>query len=214
LKLGDHLLMISLRDVRDRIESLPEVDGTRVTVERDFPGAITITAPQRTPVAWLECPSKAIAANVAGYGCLLDAQGSVLPSTNHNASGADGLPVIRIEKLPGLKPGKKIESPAALASLSLLALLKKTPHPGKTALTSIDATREHSLAARFSDGVTATFPADGKLDYELGRLRRILTEAQKRNWDVAKVDLLVEQNVPVILRNAADPPRRSLSAAR
>ena len=45
------------------------------------------------------------------------------------------------------------------------------------------------------------FPSQG-VDRQFGRLARVLQESAKQKWQVASVDLLVEKNVPVTLRNA------------
>ncbi len=63
------------------------------------------------------------------------------------------------------------------------------------------------------------FPADGDPAAELVRLQRVLDAAAQRNWRVAKVNLLVEHNVPVTLQNtpatvSAPAARRSLASAR
>jgi hypothetical protein len=216
LKLGDNLLMVSLRAVHDRLDMLPEV--RTVTVTRQFPGTILIEVQQRTPVAWLECPDKAIAARVPGYGCLLDDQGIVLPSASQDAADLK-LPIISVDKLPRIVPGKLVESSAALAALKLLHLYEQSPINELHHLTKLDATRAHALVARFDSGLTATFPADGDPVAELQRLQRTLDAASQRNWRVATVNLLVEHNVPVTLQGSTatiTPPnsRRSLATVR
>ncbi len=216
LKDGDNLLMVSLRAVHDRLDVLPEV--RTVTVTRQFPGTILIDVQQRTPVAWLECPDKAIAAKVPGYGCLLDDQGVVLPNTSRQAADQK-LPVISVEKLPRIVPGKQVESPAALAALMLLQLYEQSPLHEQHRLTKVDATRVHALVARFDSGLSATFPANGDPVAELNRLQRTLEAASQRNWRVATVNLLVERNVPVTLQGStatlsAPSTRRTLTASR
>lgn len=217
LKEGDNLLMVSLRAVHDRLDSLPEVRKVKVT--RQFPGTVLIEVQQRTPVAWLECPDKAIAAKIPGYGCLLDDQGVVLPSTSRQAADQK-LPVISVEKLPRIVPGKQVESPAALAALKLLQLFEQSPLNEHHQLTRLDATRAHALVARFNSGLSATFPTNGNPENELNRLQRTLEAADRRNWRVATVNLLVERNVPVTLHGSATTAvtspaaRRPLTASR
>ncbi|MCE9519289.1 MAG: FtsQ-type POTRA domain-containing protein [Verrucomicrobia bacterium] len=216
LKLGDNLLMVSLRAVHDRLDTLPEV--RTVTVTRQFPGTILVEVQQRTPVAWLECPDKAIAARVPGYGCLLDDQGIVLPNANQEAADQK-LPVISVDKLPRIVPGKHVESPAALAALKLQQLYENSPLNELHHLTKIDATRAHALVVRFDSGLTATFPADGNPVTELHRLQRTLDAASQRNMRVATVNLLVEHNVPVTLQSSTatitpSNSRRTIAAVR
>ncbi|MEI6534119.1 MAG: FtsQ-type POTRA domain-containing protein [Verrucomicrobiaceae bacterium] len=201
LKEGDNLLMISLRDVRDKVESLPEVCG--VKVQRNFPGQIVIDVKQRTPVAWLECPDKAIAAKVSDFGCLLDETGCVLPSSGRIRNGENKLPVIRVGKLTAIIPGKQVESASALASLELLRAHQRSPLASRAELKRVDATRSHSLVADFDGGVSVVFPANGDNEKEFSRLARAMDEATRHNWKLATVNLLVEHNVPVTLRGNA-----------
>lgn len=198
LKEGDNLLMVSLRDVRDRVESLPEV--RKVKVERNFPGQIVLNVEQRTPVAWLECPEKAIAAKVSDFGCLLDETGCVLPSSGRIRSGENKLPVIRIGKVTAIIPGKRVESAAALASLELLRSYQKNRMARRMELKRVDASRSHTLVAEFGNGVRVDFPANGDNQKEFDRLGRAMDEAERNNWKLATVNLLVEHNVPVTLR--------------
>jgi cell division septal protein FtsQ len=200
LKPGQNLLMVSLRAVRDQLEALPEV--RRASVTRQFPGTVVIEVTQRTPVAWLECPEKAITAKVSGYGCLLDDEGIVLPSARRGAADQN-LPVISIEKLPRIAPGKRVESPAALAALQLLRLHGQSSMQEEIHLLKIDATRSHALVVRYDSGLTATFPADGDTAAELLRLQRAIETAAQRKWRIATVNLLVEHNVPVTLQGSA-----------
>ncbi len=209
LKHGDNLLMISLRDVRDRVESLPEV--RKAKIERNFPGQIVLNVEQRTPVAWLECPEKAIAAKVSDFGCLLDETGCVLFSSGRIRSGENKLPIIRVGKISAIIPGKRVESAAALASLELLCAYQKSPLINRSELKRVDATRSHALVADFGNGVSVVFPANGDNQKEFNRLTRAMDEAARHNWKLATVNLLVEHNVPVTLRgNAATASSETL----
>jgi hypothetical protein len=112
-----------------------------------------------------------------------------------------------------------VESPAALAALKLLQLHAQSPLNEKHHLTRVDATRSHALVVRFESGLYATFPADGNPAAELTRLQCVVDAAAQRNWRVAKVNLLVEHNVPVTLQTSSatvttQSGRRPLTAAR
>lgn len=217
LKTGENLLMISLRSVRDKLEALPEVRSAVVT--REFSGVITLEVQQRTPVAWLECPEKSIAAKVAGYGCLLDDEGVILPSVKHAAS-EQKLPIITIENLPRIAPGKRVESPAALAALKLIQTYSQTHLSERHHLDKVDATRPHALVARFSPGIRVTFPSDDNISAQLTRFQLTLEAAARRNLQVESVNLLVEHNVPVTVRGTptavptSAPGKRPLTASR
>ena len=214
LRIGDNLLMISLRDVRDRVEAMPGVRA--VGVKREFPGLIVIDVEQRTPVAWLECPEKNLIANDLRYGCLLDGQGYVLPGSHHTAAVAARLPVIRVKNFERAAPNALVESTSALRALKLLKTFEAGAKEKRNSIVKIDANREHAFVTTFASGLITTFPAFGSFPEEFRRLQVILEESAHRGLRVATVNLLVEHDVPVTIKT--DPDRnsrpRSVAVAR
>ncbi len=214
---GDHMLMISLRSVRDRLESLPEVQSAKIT--RNFPGTILLEVTQRQPVAWLECPDKSVVAKVSDFGCLLDENGIVVPCDHTSTAAERKLPVVRVDKLTRIALGKNIESPSALAALKLLRAHHEDATLQTMTLTKVDASRAHALTADYSTGLNVTFPATNDIDKEIHRLDLTLAEATKHHWRLGTVNLLVEHNVPITLSKNAetvsiDTVRHTLAEAR
>lgn len=204
---GMNMLGISLVQVRERLESMPQVRKAKVT--RGYPGMIFLDVEQRHPVAWLESPEHKLEAKVSGYGCLLDADGVVLPS-GELTEARRNLPVIRVGRVHRLVPGQSIESPSALAALKLLRLHDNTAASRTLGVKLVDATRHHVLGITYDSRIQVTLPVDN-MEKELGRLDRIFDEAERQKWQLATVNLLVTQNVPVTLRGVAMVPE-SLAA--
>lgn len=202
LKEGDHMLMISLRAVKDRLEALPEVQSAKIT--RNFPGTIVLDVAQRMPVAWLECPDKSVVAKASNFGCLLDESGIVVPCDHTPTAAERKLPVVRVDKLTRIALGKKVESPSALTALTLLRLHREDAALKKLALTKVDASRAHALTADYAGGLIVTFPATNNIEQQTLRLDATLTEANRHHWKLATVNLLPEHNVPVTLASRTD----------
>jgi cell division septal protein FtsQ len=202
LREGANMLGISLVQVRERLEQLPEVRHAKVS--RGYPGVIFLEVEQRQPTAWLECPRLRLAAGDRQSGCLLDADGFVLPS-GQSAVGLKNLPVIHVEQLSRLAPGQCLESPEVHAALKLLQSHAASELAHSAAIRRIDASRGYALTVTFDSQLTAILPADD-VARQLQRLARVIHEAEDQQWQIATVDLLVEKNVPVTLRGSNPAP--------
>lgn len=194
---GMNMLMISLAAVRDRLEALPEVRKARVS--RDYPGMLNLEVEQRKPVAWLVTTGSPNAKSFRG--CMLDADGVVLPDFKKGAGGAK-LPRITLDVLPRMVPGRPVESVQVLAALHLLAAHQGTVLGQSLEIVSIDATRKYGLQASTGQGGLSIMFGVGEFDKQLRRLDRVVADAARRNRTLATVNLLVEQNVPVTFRDA------------
>lgn len=218
LKEGMNMLDIPLVEVRDKLTALPQV--RQATVSRGYPGMLFLTVEQRHPVAWLECPEERLEARVPGYGCLLDEHGVVLPCGEVTAE-QQRLPCIRVKKLNRLVPGKPIESaPGVLAALKLLAAHESSALGHVTGIKRVDASKGYALTVTYDAKFSAVFPAEG-FSRHLQRLERVVQEAARHRWQLATVDLLVQNNVPITLRggvtassDAATPAVRRPASAR
>ncbi len=196
LQTGVNMLDIGLVQVRERLEALPQVRHAKVT--RGYPGLVFLEVEQRRPVAWLECPDQRLEAKVAGYGCLLDDSGVVLPSDDVTEARRK-LPVIRVAKMKRLIPGHVIEAPEVIHALQLLRAHEGSALAHSVKIRRIDASRGYALAAQYDALFTVIFPAD-EFEPQMRRLERVVHEASQRKWELATVDLLVADNVPLTLR--------------
>jgi hypothetical protein len=155
-------------------------------------------------VAWLESPENKLEAKIAGYGCLLDEEGVVLPSGEVSEARRQ-LPVIRVGRVHQLVPGQQVMSASAMAALDLLKLHKDTAAARTMSIATVDASRAHVLDVTYDSEVRVTLPVDD-LAGQLSRFDVVLAESERQMWRLATVDLMVEQNVPVTLRGTAVAP--------
>jgi cell division septal protein FtsQ len=196
---GQNLLSINLREIRERIEQLPEVRSGAIA--RDYGGKLTIAVEQRRPVAWLESDKLKLHPMTSGGGMLLDKDGVAVPC-DVLVKEYVGLPIIRSEGLSAVTPGARIESPQIAAAMKLIAEMKSRSTGARQQIKRIDILSAYALQTRFVDGVEVTFGLDG-LDDQLARYRRISSEAHERGWQIATLNLLVEDNIPVTFKNVA-----------
>lgn len=196
---GQNLLSINLREVRERIEEMPEVRSG--SVRRDYKGKVTIAVEQRRPVAWLACEKAKLRAHEGDSSLLVDKDGVVVPF-NEGIENSAALPVIAFSSAERPVPGQKIESPQFVTALKLVAEMKRRSTGPKLQIARIDIVNAYALPTTFTDGVEAVFGIDG-LDQQLLRYFRIRAEAKERGWQIATLNLLAEDNIPVTFKNVA-----------
>ncbi|MDZ4288028.1 MAG: FtsQ-type POTRA domain-containing protein [Prosthecobacter sp.] len=197
---GTNLLSINLREVRARLERLPQIQS--IKMERDYTGLLTLEVKQRQPVAWLECTKLGLIAGKRGAACLLDAMGVPFPCETALET-YELLPLIRYEALSQNSPGMPIRDLELTAALKLLDELQKRFEQGTEEIRLIDIQTPYSMVAVFADQSQVTFGVDD-LEYQLARLDRVRHEAHQRQWEIETLNLLVRDNVPVTFRRAPD----------
>ncbi len=207
---GQNLLTINLREVRERIERLPEVRAA--TIAKDFEGRLNIEVSQRHPVAWIECRKQGIIPLKSGAAWLTDAEGVAIPCEADPAE-YEKLPVIRAEALPVVQAGARIEHTQFNAALKLLAQRASRHDEDEEEIRSIDLPNPYALVARMGDGALITFGMDD-LGAQLARFDRVKHEARQRNWDIATLNLIARNNIPVTFRNHSSLPVASPATPR
>ena len=195
---GQNLLTINLREVRERIERMPEVRGADVT--RDYEGRLTIDVEQRRPVAWIECPKLRVFHMKSGSGMLLDEEGVALPCDVILKEYLK-MPVIRVEELPQIVPGAQVASAEVLAALRLVREFESRFDDHHDEIAAVEIPARYALEAVFRDGSRATFGAD-EMDAQLARYEQIRRAAREKQWDIASMNLLARTNIPVTFRKS------------
>lgn len=206
LKEGVNLLGVSLVQVREKLESLPQIK--EVKVSRGYPGLLFLDVKQRRPVAWLE-PHEADQGNLDKK-FLLDEDGCVLPGTKLT-DVQRRLPVIALGQPCQLVLGQRMESSQVLNSLKLLKLNEASAVDKIRSIKRMELTKDYALTAHYASQMKVVFSLDN-MEKQLARLERIMKEAALQKWQVATVDLMVQQNVPITLKEvlpANDEPQIS-----
>lgn len=195
-----NLLTMNLREVRAKIERLPQVKSA--VIHRDYHGKLTLDVVQRIPVAWIECPKLKLLAARSGQGCLIDAEGAPVPCDVITKEYL-AMSTIRFPGLSEAFPGKPVPDMQVHAALRLMEQLQSRDDDDRTVLEVIEIPNAWSLVAHFGGDAKITFGVDD-LDPQLVRYDRFMHEAHERKWRVATLNLLARINTPVTFHAPPD----------
>lgn len=207
LTTATNVLTMNLREVRAKIERLPQVKSA--VIQRDYHGKLTLDVVQRLPVAWIECAKHKLMEPLSGKGCLIDAEGAPVPCDVITKEYL-AMPRIQSPNLSEAIPGKPAPDFQLHAALRLMEKLQKRDEDGRAKLERIEIPNAWSLVAHFSGDVRITFGVDD-LDPQLARFDRFMHEAHQRKWQVATLNLLSRINTPATFH--ATPDVRGLAPA-
>jgi hypothetical protein len=195
-----NLLTMNLREVRAKIERLPQVKSA--VIHRDYHGKLTLDVVQRIPVAWIECPKLKLLEPLSGKGCLIDAEGAPVPCDVITKEYL-AMPKLRFPGLSEASPGKPVPDLQVHAALRLMEKLQSRDDDDRTVLEMIEIPNAWSLVAHFGGDAKITFGVDD-LDPQLVRFDRFMREARERKWRVATLNLLARINTPVTFHAPPD----------
>jgi cell division septal protein FtsQ len=195
VKIGQNLLRLSLSEVQESLERLPNVASVRV--ERHLPDTLFIFVEERRPVALL-CPTASVGMQLAQPMYYIDSRGFVLkPRPGEKLMS---LPTIR-----GISSDEVVEGEqTASADLrAVLVFLREAP------LAPIrDGLDCSSLLLEGPGRFQVATPRGGKIRFrssylreQFERLNVIFEYAESKGRIVNTVDLTPERNVPVTFIN-------------
>ena len=192
---GDNMLMVSLRSVKERLETLPEV--RHATVTRQYPGVLALQIEMRRPIAVLQSGEQSSLAAKGGYRCLLDEDGQILEEDRYR-DWSGKLPLIAVDQSLRLVPGSAPDSVLVELAMKLLKLHQGSPLAEAMSIVRIDAAGKVALQVTYSrGGLTVKFPTYD-LEKQMHRLAALVRSADELHRTLGSVNLLVEQNVPVV----------------
>jgi cell division septal protein FtsQ len=200
LTTGTNLLTVNMHDLQRKLMQLPQVKS--VKIQRDYEGRLTLEVDQRQPVAWLECAKLGLLSGRPDVGCFIDMEGVTFPCEVVTPTYL-ALPVIKYEALNQMIHGVAVTDLPIKSALGLLKELFGRYEQDLQELRSIDIHKAYALTAHFADQSQIIFGVYD-LAEQLTRLDRIRLEARQRNWQIATLNLMVKQNVPVTFRDAPD----------
>jgi len=200
LTTATNVLTMNLRDVRARIERLPQVKSA--VIRRDYHGRLTLDVVQRLPVAWIECAKHKLMEPLSGKGCLLDAEGAPVPCEVVTKECL-AMPRIQFPGLSTAEPGRPVPDFQLHSALRLMEKLQGRDEDGHVKLERVEIPNAWSLVAHFSGDAKITFCVDD-LDPQLVRFDRFMREARQRKWRVATLNLLPRVNTPATFHEPPD----------
>lgn len=207
LTTATNLLTMNLREVRAKIEQLPQVKSA--VIHRDYHGRLTLDVEQRLPVAWIECAKWNLREPLSGKGCFIDAEGAPIPCQVVTKQYL-AMPRILFPALSKAVPGEPAPDLQIHAALRLMESLQKRDEAGGARLERIEIPNAWSLVAHFSGEASVTFGVDDQAQ-QLARYDRFMHEARSRHWRVATLNLLSRINTPVTFHEPPDVKGLSLA---
>jgi hypothetical protein len=200
LTTATNVLTMNLRDVRAKIERLPQVKSA--VIKRDYHGKLTLDVVQRIPVAWIECAKHRLMEPLSGKGCLIDAEGAPVPCEVITKEYL-AMPRIQFPGLSTAEPGRPVPDFQIHSALRLMEKLQSRDEDGRAKLERLEIPNAWSLVAHFSGDAKITFGVDD-LDPQLARFDRFMHEAKARKWRVATLNLLSRVNTPATFHEPPD----------
>ncbi len=187
----------------------PAVSTARV--ERNLPGTLDFQITTRKPVAWIACPEQDVPIARVQGSLLVDYNGHTYPCPARQVEKGRALPILILapDSQHPISSGITLDHPQYRHCLHLLksinaGFLDKIP-----SIHSISQENEWSLSLTTNDGTVATFGL-GDHARQLDYFGRALLHAQKKGYQIATINLIPKQNVPITVRGEVDPPRAIL----
>jgi cell division protein FtsQ len=195
---GANIFQINLLQLQERLQSLPQVEGSRV--QRVLPNKLVISIQERRPVAWV-VGSDSVPPN-SENAFLVDRRGILLKPKGAAPEYA-GLPVILGVETSSLIAGQALDREEVKAALELLrdaAEILQT----RLQIQSIDVSKEYCLVVTDKQRSVVTFGTDD-LVVQLRRLERLMNYCEKNSKELQTANLLVQRNIPVTFVQPTEP---------
>lgn len=191
-----NLLTMNLREVRAKIQWLPQVKSA--VIHRDYHGKLTLDVVQRLPVVWIQCAKHKLLGPLSGKGCLIDAEGALVPCDVITKEYL-AMPRIQFPELGEAVPGRPSKDLQIHAALRLMEKLQGRA----AALEVIEIPNPWSLVAHFNGDTKITFGVDD-LDPQLALLTASCMRHVSAKWRVATLNLISRNNTPATFHETPD----------
>jgi hypothetical protein len=178
-------------------------------VERHLPHTLVVRIDTREPVAWLATMESADANTPprAPGALVVDAAGTPYPCPDLQYATARHLPRIILRQPPAAaSPGTPLRHPELQ---QCMRLIEKAAIHAPDILSHIDTVTQPnpwSIVATTHDGTEATFSLR-EHPRQLLRLRAAIEHCRSRNTQLATINLIPRDNVPITLQADPPPPR-------
>jgi len=179
--------------VRQRIQAIPRV--RKVTVNRYFPGAVTIIVEERVGKLWLSCPSRGIHPEGSGQRVVVDEKGVAFAIGDSGLKAGD-LPILHLGVLAEFEDGKPLPSQTGLTAAKILELCQKSPIVAAGNIQAFRELNDYSVRSDFDSGLSAVFGVT-EVERQVANLGSILENAAQAGKKVATVNLVTMKNIAV-----------------
>ncbi len=206
IDLSGNIFDFDIEILERRLLTIPAISSAEV--ERNLPGTLEFVISTRKPVAWIACPEEDYPIARVQGGLLVDFEGFTYPCPAGQVGSCQSLPILILapDSEHPLTAGVNLDHPQYRHCLQLLRAITSNHPDDIPAIHSIFQENEWSLSMTTNSGTIATFGL-GDHERQLDYLNRALLHARKKGYQIATINLIPKQNVPITVLGDADPPR-------
>lgn len=209
LDLTSNITRVDSAGMTETLLDQPAITDARI--ERHMPDTLVVRVTTREPRAWIAMPGGGLPAERAVGGLLIDADFVPYPCPELQLEEALALPIILLNEESGqpIKPGRPLRHETLRQCARLLDnAVEHTPELVAT-LDTLDQPNPWSVRAVTRDGTEAVF---GLRDHprQLVRLRAALAHAGRNSRELATINLIPRENIPITLKSDSAPPPRAI----
>jgi hypothetical protein len=184
---------------------------TSAIIERHLPDTLVVRVTTREPLAWLAVREAGAIPDRAIGGLLVDADFVPYPCPELQFENALPLPIIVLKEDPDhpVKPGKPLRHDSLRQCIALLDQAATHTPDLIAAIHTLDQPSPWSVRAVTHDGTEAMF---GLRDHprQLARLGAALDHARNTGRELATINLIPRENIPITLKSNDPPPPRAI----
>ncbi len=209
LDLSGNIFDFDVEALEQELLSIPAISSARV--ERNLPGTLAFRITTRRPQAWIACPEENFPPSRSVNALLVDYDGFTYPCPSRQAEAAGQLPILILDSDPDhpIAAGQTLAHPQYKHCLHLLkAIVAISPHE-VSSVESISQKTKWSLNLTTRAGTVATFGL-GEHKRQLDYLSQALQHAEKKGYQIATINLIPKQNVPITVGGGHDEPPRAI----
>ena len=207
LDLDANLFRIDVAALTKCLADRPEIEA--VQIERHLPGTLEVRVTARTPLAWLACPDAGLPATREVGALVVDRHDWVYPCPARQLESAARLPIIELPTHEGspIASGTQLRHPELQHCRRLLDAALAADPAAAPWIDTICQVNAWSLRLTTADGIVATFGM-GDHARQLRNLLAARSHAQRRDYEIATINLIPKQNVPITV--TAEAPLKAL----
>ena len=204
LDLEANLFAVNTKDVRDRLNALPQV--VDCDVERRLPGTLKIVIQERVPYAWLKCEDIGFLGRQAD-GVLVDENGITFPCVGAMWQTSKNLPVIQIreDRVENFEHGVQAKHVDLMRALHLMKVIGNSDIRGQWLPKHITLVNDYSMEVLCNDDSKAIFGMyeherqvkDFITIHEHCLAENIKNGGAERNDKIKRMNLIPRINIPV-----------------
>ncbi len=206
LDLTSNITRVDVDAMRQTLLDQPAITSARI--ERHLPDTLAVRIATRKPRAWIAMPSAGIPVERDVGAMLIDADCFPYPCPELQLEEARSLPVIILTETAaeaGIIQGSPLRHEELQKCIRLLDSARQYTPELLSSIDTIDQPTPWSLRAVIQGGTEAVF---GLRDHQrqLTRLRAALIHADSTGREIATINLIPRENIPIILKSDVSPP--------